>query len=87
MTTGGTIRLLLQGAVFILWAAMMFRMLYVLNKRSKEQGGPDIPTVGGFTKQLGYWLRSDEDKSERKTLLFLTFVIIAMSLTNALAAG
>ncbi|ABD56940.1 hypothetical protein [Jannaschia sp. CCS1] len=87
MTTGGTIRLVLQGLVFLLWAAMMFRMLFTVTQRSRDNGGPDIPTVGGFTGQLSHWLRSEEDKSERKTLFFLTFVLIAMSLTNALAAA
>lgn len=87
MSTGGIIRLVLQGIVFLLWAVMMFRTLYVLNQRSKTQDASNVPTVGGFTTQLKHWLRSEDDKSERKTLFFLTFVMIAMNVTNALAAA
>ena len=87
MRTAASIRIALQGIVFLLWAVMMFRTLYLLNKRARDGGGPDIPTVGGFSGQLGYWLRSEEDRSERKTLFFLTFVMIAMNVTNALMAA
>lgn len=87
MSTGGTIRLALQGIVFLLWAAMMFRALYVVNQRSNDARGSNMPSTGGFITQLGHWLRSDEDKNERKTLFFLTFVMVAMNVTNALAAA
>lgn len=86
MSTGQTIRLALQSIVFLIWAIMMFRTLFLLRSRSQDQGGPMIPTVGGFTGQLKYWLTSEEDRSERKTLFFLTFVLFAMNLMNILTA-
>ncbi|GAB5449428.1 hypothetical protein [Gymnodinialimonas sp.] len=86
MSTGQIIRLALQALVFIAWAFLMFRTLMTLRARQADQGGPQIPTVGGFSGQLKYWLTSEEDKSERKTLFFLTFVLIAMNAMNILTA-
>ena len=86
MSTGQIIRLALQALVFIVWAIMMFRTIFLWRARSQGEGGPAIPTVGGFSAQIKYWLRSEEDRSERKTLFFLTFVLIAMNAMNILTA-
>ncbi|MEJ6392898.1 hypothetical protein V8J82_06520 [Gymnodinialimonas sp. 2305UL16-5] len=87
MTTPQIIRLALQTLVFIVWAIMMFRTLFTLRQRGEAETGRTFPSPGAFLTQLGYWLKSDEDRMDRKTLFFLTFVLIAMNLTNILFAG
>ena len=72
MTTAITIRLVLLGLVFVAWAWLMFRTLSILNDRT--QGG------GSFLSELGRWFRNTEDRRDRNTLLFLTFVLAAMIL-------
>ena len=84
MTTAGIIRLVLQALVFIAWAFMMYRMLFTLRARNEDQTGGAFPSTGGFMTQLKYWLSSEEDRQDRKTLLFLTFVLIAMNAMNIL---
>lgn len=86
MSTGQIIRLVLQALVFIAWAFMMFRTLGLFHARSAEQSGDMFPGPSGFITQAKYWLRSDEDKQDRKTLFFLTFVLFAMNAMNILTA-
>jgi len=85
MTTSGIIRLVLQALVFIAWAGMMFRTLFLMRRRNEDQTGGAFPSTGGFIAQVKYWLSSDEDKQERRTLLILTLVLVVMNVTNALA--
>lgn len=83
MSTGQTIQLVLQGLVFLAWAALMFRTLFLLRDRAAEETGSTFPGPVQFITQAGRWLKSDEDKAERKTLFFMTFVLLAMSLSTA----
>ncbi len=87
MTTGDTIRLILQALVFLAWAAMMFSVLFTLRRRNEDQTGGAFPSTGGFMAQLKYWLSSDEDRQTRRTLFFLTFVLVAMNAMNILTAS
>jgi hypothetical protein len=87
MSTGAIIRLVLQALVFAAWAFMMYRTLFTFRSRDADQNGGPFPSTGGFIAQAKYWLKSDEDKSDRKTLFFLTFVLIAMNLTNVLTSA
>ena len=84
MNTGDIIRLALQALVFIAWAFMMYRMLFTLRTRNEDQSGGAFPSTGGFMAQFKYWLSSEEDRQDRKTLFFLTFVLIAMNAMNVL---
>jgi len=83
MSTGQTIQLLLQGLVFLAWAAMMFRTIFLFRSRAADETGIAIPGPVQFLKQAGRWLQSPDDRSERNTLFFLTFVLLVMSLTTA----
>ena len=85
MTTGGIIRMILQGLVFLAWAGFMFKTLYTLSARDKAQGGGPFPSTGGFMTQLKYWLSSEQDRQERRLLFFLTAVLLIMNVTNMLA--
>ncbi|MEX3017700.1 hypothetical protein [Gymnodinialimonas hymeniacidonis] len=84
MTTGAIIRLVLQALVFIAWAFMMYSVLFKFRRRNEDQTGGAFPSTGGFMAQAKYWLKSEEDRQERKTLFFLTFVLIAMNVMNIL---
>lgn len=86
MTTADIIRLVLQVLVFIAWAFMMYKMLLTLRQRNQDETGGLFPSTGGFLAQFGYWMKSDEDKMDRKTLVFLTFVLIAMNVINIVMA-
>lgn len=83
MSTGQTIQLVLQGLVFLAWAGLMFRTLFLLRSRAEAETGNAIPGPGQFLTQIGHWLRAEEDKSERNTLFFLTFVLLVMSVSSA----
>ncbi|MEQ8366833.1 MAG: hypothetical protein RIB61_09005 [Roseicyclus sp.] len=82
MSTGQIIQLVLQGLVFIAWAFLMFRTLFLLRSRAQEETGNMLSGPGQFIKQVGVWLKSPEDKSERSTLFFLTAVLLVMILTS-----
>ncbi len=70
MSTAATIRLVLLLLVFIAWAWLAFRTLTVVSDRAKADGS--------FLSQLGQWFRDPDDRRDRNTLLFLTFVLAAM---------
>lgn len=78
MTGALIFRLVLLGLVFLAWAALMYRMLFTIRRRAEAETGNLFPGSGGFLRHLGHWLRSPEDKTDRQTLFFLTFVLFAM---------
>jgi len=80
MSTGQTIQLILQALVFLAWAVLMFRVVSTIRSRAEEQDS-------SVSKQMGRWMRSPADKSERNTLFFLTFVLVAMLLSSAFLGG
>jgi hypothetical protein len=77
MSTGQIIQTVLMGLVFIAWAALMLRAIALWWRRAQEAGG-------GALQQVGQWLRAPEDKSERGTLMFLSFVLLVMVGTTLL---
>lgn len=84
MPTGAVILLAVQTIVFVAWAIMMFRTLFLFRSRDASETGGPFPTTGGFIAQAKYWLQSEEDRADRKTLFVLTFVLIAMNVVNVL---
>lgn len=82
MTTGQIIQLVLQALVFIAWAGLTFRTLVLFRTRAVAESGDIAPGPRQFIRQAARWLRAPEDKSERKTLVFLTFVLLVMSLSS-----
>jgi hypothetical protein len=87
MTAAQIVRLVLQGLVFLAWAALMFRTLFAFRTREAERTGAAFPSVGGFFVQAKRWLTSAEDRTDRRTLAFLTFVLVVMIAMDALAAA
>ncbi len=79
MSASQIIRFVLEALVFAAWALMVYRMVSVVRARDAEQNT-------GFVAQFKAWLKSDEDKQERKTLFFLTFVLAAMIAMNVMSS-
>ena len=83
MSTGQIIQLVLQGLVFLAWAGLMFRTLFLWRRRAQEETGQAITGPSQFLRQAGRWLRAPEDRTDRSTLLVLTFVLLVMSVSSA----
>lgn len=65
--SGATIfQIVLLVLVFLVWAWLLYRTVTLLQSR------------GRLGEELGRWLRSQEDRKDRNTVLFLTFVLAAM---------
>lgn len=76
MSTGQIIQTILMALVFLAWAGLIGRTLALWRRRAAQGRG------GTILKQAGRWLRAPEDKSERGTLMFLTFVLLVMAGTS-----
>jgi heme/copper-type cytochrome/quinol oxidase subunit 3 len=87
MTGPDIFRLVLQGLVFVVWAFMLFSVLFKLRTRAEKETGKPWPGPITALRQWGKWFRAPEDRRERNTLLFLTFVLLAMAATTALTAA
>jgi hypothetical protein len=65
--SGATIfQLILLALVFFAWAWLLMRTISLLQSR------------GGIGTAFGPWFRSPDDRKDRNTLLFLTFVLAVM---------
>lgn len=84
MTTGSIVRLSLQALIFVGWAFMMFRTMFLFRKRDLHQSGRMFHGPTGFAKQAEYWLRSEEDRRDRRLLLVFTLLLFASIALNAL---
>jgi hypothetical protein len=83
MSTGQIIQTVLMGLVFIAWAGLMFRTIFLWRRRAQDETGQALHGPAQVLKQAGKWMRSPEDKSERGTLMFMTFVLLIMAVTTA----
>jgi hypothetical protein len=84
MSTGQIIRITTMGLVFLAWAWLMFRTLFLMREREAERTGQMLSGPGGLLHQIGYWLKSPEDRNDRKNLLFLTGVLAVMIAMQAM---
>ncbi|MBF9042781.1 hypothetical protein HKCCE4037_05555 [Rhodobacterales bacterium HKCCE4037] len=84
MSTGAILQLAFQGVVFAGWAVLMFRTMFLFRKRDLHQSGRMFHGPTGFVKQAEYWLRSEEDKRDRRLLLVFTLLLFASIALNAL---
>jgi hypothetical protein len=67
MTGALIFRLVLLVLVAIAWGWLALRIFALLGTYE-----------GSFAQRLGQWMRRPEDKRDRSTFLFLTFVLVAM---------
>jgi len=87
MTGAAIFRLVLLGLVFVVWAYMMFSVMFKLRRRAEAETGQTFPGPGTALRQWRRWLSAPEDRSERNTVLFLTFVLLVMSALPVILAG
>ncbi|WP_296426120.1 hypothetical protein [Yoonia sp.] len=86
MAGGEIIRLVLMTLVFLAWSFMMFRMLFTIRRRVVDETGVMFPGPFWFLTGLRQWLTSPQDRTDRRALFFLTFVMFAMIAMQVLAA-
>lgn len=84
MSGGAIFQLVLQALVLLVWAILIFRLIFTLRDRAAAETGATPNGRGQFMHQFGQWLKSPQDRQERNAILFLTFVLIAMTLSSAL---
>ena len=82
MSALNLVTLIALGTIFVLWAFFMFRFLWRLTKRSADRLEQ---TGGGYFRWMGHSLgtfreavTSDKDRRERRRLIALTVLLIAV---------
>lgn len=75
--------LILQGLLFIAWAACAFRWLFHLRRRGMARSGAMFPGPGAMLRAIGAWARDPAERSFRWLLIGLT---VALMGTNILFA-
>ena len=70
--------LIAEGAVFALWAFLMFRALFRLRARLARETGAMFPGPVSTLRAFGLWLRTPEFRAERRLLLTVTLVLFAL---------
>ena len=84
MSGGDIFRLVLLGLVFVVWIVMAFGLLGKLRARAVSDTGQGLPGPRSAAKEWANWFRAPEDRRERNTFLFLTFVLVAMAAMQAM---
>ncbi len=84
MSVGQIISLTLQGAVFLVWAALMFSVIFTLRERAQARTGTMLNGPAAFWTEIKVWFRNPDDKSMRNTLGFITLCLLLMSGQSAL---
>ncbi|MEM8578441.1 MAG: hypothetical protein AAGF60_11350 [Pseudomonadota bacterium] len=85
MSAPAVIFLTLQALLFAAWTFMVARTLLRLRRRAVAQSGVTFPGPRASLTVFGHFLRSPEDKQERRGLLAITAVLIAFSLSTQFA--
>lgn len=67
--------MILQGVVFVLWAAQMFVSMFRLRKRAARDLGVTFPGPFSTLRYWGIWLKDPDTRPERRRLLVLTLVL------------
>lgn len=81
METGAVIVTVLQGAVFIAWAFLMFRSLFRLRRDVVQRAGRQgfyQPSVAETLTSFGWFLTEDRYARDRRILGVLTLMLFAM---------
>jgi hypothetical protein len=86
MSTGQIIGLTLQGAVFLVWAGLMFSVISTMRDRAQARTGRLYNGPRTFVTEIKVWLRNPDDKSMRNAFSFVTLCMFLMSAQSALMA-
>lgn len=71
--------LALQGAVFAIWAVLMFRALFRLLAEMRSRSGLAIPGLRSLAQAPGVFLRDPMFAFERRIIPLLTVILLALS--------
>ncbi len=75
--------LVVQGAVFLFWAFLMFRALFGISRRSRPVDGRawlgPLEVIGAYRA----YLSDPAHREERRRLLYVTLLLLALSLLSA----
>lgn len=80
MSGVATFRLVLLILVVMVWAYLAYRTFALCQARAEAEGN-------GLSTQIAQWFRAPEDRKDRNTFLFISFVLAAMLATRALGTG
>ena len=80
MTTGTLILLTLQGVIFAVWAGLMFRTLFLLARRARQDTGSAIVGPAQALKQWRRWLTAPDDRSARRLLGLVTALMLCLNI-------
>lgn len=69
---------ILQGLVFVLWAAQMFATMFRMRARAARELGVTFPGPFASLRYWGIWLRDPGMRAERLRLLVLTLILFGM---------
>lgn len=75
----------LQVAVFVVWAALAFRTLFLLRSRAVSRSGRAIPGPLTFLNAMSDWLRDPAERRPRHLLAGATLLMFALSFVSAFA--
>ena len=79
MGTGMIVWLVVQGAVFALWAVLAFRTLFRLLAVMQARTGQGVPGVRSLSMALRVFWQSPEFGTDRVRLAWLTVVLLGLS--------
>ena len=76
MTITRIVLLALGAVIFIAWATLMFRTLFLLRRRAEAESGKPFPGPGQSLRQWGRFFRGIEDRRLRSRLLGATMAML-----------
>jgi hypothetical protein len=84
MSTARMLLLAVQGAVFLLWATLMFRALFGIRRRSQPVDGRawlgPLEVIGAYRD----YLSDPAHRAERRRLLSVTLLLLGLTLLTGL---
>jgi hypothetical protein len=86
VSTFAILMILVQAVLFIVWTALMFRTLFTIMRRARDDSKTALPGPLSTLKQWQIWLQSEGDRRSRFQLLVATalmfFAILLLFFTN-----
>lgn len=84
MSAERIVMLAIGAVIFTAWAALMFRMLFLLRKRAEEESGKPFPGPGETMNHWGRFFRGKRDRKLRQWLTGLTMALFVWMIGLAL---
>ena len=72
--------LIVQGAVFLLWALLAVRILFHLRGRARDLAGHMVPRPSEWIAATEEWLADGDEANVRRVLLLLSLILVGLSL-------